>query len=52
MTASTRLLSALREAADALDERQQPWALVGGLAISVRVEPKIHARYRHRGGRR
>ena len=41
MSASTRLLAALREAADALDERRQPWALVGGLAISVRVEPRF-----------
>jgi hypothetical protein len=38
---ATRLLTVLRLTAAALDERQQPWALVGGLAISVRVEPRF-----------
>jgi hypothetical protein len=41
LSAATRLLTALRLTADALDERHQPWALVGGLAISVGVEPGI-----------
>jgi hypothetical protein len=38
---STRLLSVLRRIAEALDGRQQPWALVGGLAVSVRSEPRF-----------
>jgi predicted nucleotidyltransferase len=38
---ATRLLTVLRRTAAALDERHQPWALVGGLAISVRVEPRF-----------
>lgn len=38
---STPLLSALRQTARLLDERQQAWALVGGLAVSVRVEPRF-----------
>jgi hypothetical protein len=38
---ATRLLTVLRLTASALDERHQPWALVGGLAISVRVEPRF-----------
>ncbi len=38
---STRLLSALRVTADALDQRHVPWALVGGLAVSIRVEPRF-----------
>ena len=37
----TRLLKALRLIADALDGRQHPWALVGGLAVSVRCEPRF-----------
>src|SRR5579862_5054686 len=41
MSASTRMLGVLRETGSALDERRQPWALVGGLAISVRVEPRF-----------
>lgn len=38
---STPLLSTLRQTARLLDERQQAWALVGGLAVSVRVEPRF-----------
>ena len=38
---STRLLTVLRRVAEALDERRQPWALVGGLAVSVRSEPRF-----------
>ena len=38
---STRLLQALRQAADALNELGVPWALVGGLAVSIRVEPRF-----------
>jgi Nucleotidyl transferase AbiEii toxin, Type IV TA system len=40
-SASTLLLSALRQTARILDERHQPWALVGGLAVSIRVEPRF-----------
>lgn len=35
------MLSALRQTARILDERHQPWALVGGLAVSIRVEPRF-----------
>lgn len=38
---STRLLTVLRRTAEALDARRQPWALVGGLAVSVRAEPRF-----------
>lgn len=38
---STRLLTALRQCANVLDSLDQPWALVGGLAVSVRVEPRF-----------
>lgn len=38
---STRLLTVLRRTAEALDVRRQPWALVGGLAVSVRSEPRF-----------
>ena len=38
---STRLLSALRRTAEVLDGRGQAWALVGGLAVSIRVEPRF-----------
>jgi predicted nucleotidyltransferase len=38
---STRLLTVLRRTAEALDQHQQPWALVGGLAVSVRCEPRF-----------
>ena len=37
----TRLLAALRSIAASLDERDIPWALVGGLAVSIRVEPRF-----------
>ncbi len=38
---ATQLLSALRATATILDQRRQPWALVGGLAVSIRVEPRF-----------
>jgi hypothetical protein len=38
---STRLLDVLRAIGRLLDDRAQPWALVGGLAVSVRVEPRF-----------
>ena len=31
----------LRQIAKLLDERHQAWALVGGLAVSVRTEPRF-----------
>lgn len=37
----TRLLAALRGIAEALNERHQRWALIGGLAVSVRAEPRF-----------
>ncbi len=40
-TSPTVLLRSLRQAADILDTRRQPWALVGGLAVSIRVEPRF-----------
>ena len=39
--APTRLLTALQRTADALRELGRPFALVGGLAVSVRVEPRF-----------
>jgi hypothetical protein len=38
---TTRLLEALRRVGRALDDLAHPWALVGGLAVSVRVEPRF-----------
>jgi hypothetical protein len=38
---STVLLSSLKQTAHLLDTHRQPWALVGGLAVSVRVEPRF-----------
>jgi hypothetical protein len=38
---TSRLLAALRRAAHALAERNQQWALVGGLAVSIRSEPRF-----------
>ena len=38
---STRLLTVLRCTATALHDRNRPFALVGGLAVSVRVEPRF-----------
>jgi hypothetical protein len=38
---STRLLDALRLAGEALNQRGLPWALVGGLAVSTRAEPRF-----------
>ena len=38
---SSRLLDVLRQTARALDERGLAWALVGGLAVSVRAEPRF-----------
>jgi hypothetical protein len=35
------LISALQQTARILDGRHQPWALVGGLAVSIRVEPRF-----------
>jgi predicted nucleotidyltransferase len=37
----SRLFEALRHAAETLNELRVPWALVGGLAISVRAEPRF-----------
>jgi hypothetical protein len=37
----TRLLEGLRTIAAALEERAVPWALVGGLAVSIRTEPRF-----------
>lgn len=37
----TRLLAALQGIAEILDELGQPWALIGGLAVSARVEPRF-----------
>jgi predicted nucleotidyltransferase len=37
----TRLLLALRAIALSLEARDVPWAVVGGLAISTRVEPRF-----------
>lgn len=37
----TRLLAILRQVAEALDAHHLPWALVGGLAVSVRCEPRF-----------
>jgi hypothetical protein len=36
---STRLLRALRQTVQALDERVHSWALIGGLAVSIRGAP-------------
>jgi predicted nucleotidyltransferase len=36
-----RLEAALRRAADDLDRSRRPWALVGGFAVSARVEPRF-----------
>lgn len=38
---STRILTVLRRTATALHDRKRPFALVGGLAVSVRVEPRF-----------
>jgi hypothetical protein len=38
---STRLLTVLRRTAGVLDRHRQPWAPVGGLAVSVRSEPRF-----------
>ena len=40
-SAPTPLLAVLQQVARLLDDRRQPWALVGGLAVSVRVEPRF-----------
>jgi len=37
----TQLLAVLRRAADELDRLRVPWALVGGLAVSARAEPRF-----------
>lgn len=36
-----RLENAFRKIARFLDDRNQPWALIGGLAVSVRTEPRF-----------
>lgn len=36
-----RLEAALRRAADDLDKSGRRWALVGGFAVSARVEPRF-----------
>jgi hypothetical protein len=38
---TTHLLGTLRLVGRALDDGAHPWALVGGLAVSVRVEPRF-----------
>jgi hypothetical protein len=38
---ASRLLVALRQIAEALDTRHTGWALVGGLAVSIRAEPRF-----------
>jgi hypothetical protein len=38
---STRILTVLRRTATVLQDRKRPFALVGGLAVSVRVEPRF-----------
>lgn len=35
------LESLLRQTAGLFEDRRQPWALVGGLAVSVRTEPRF-----------
>jgi hypothetical protein len=35
------LLHALQRAGEELERRQLPWALVGGLAVSIRAEPRF-----------
>ena len=39
--APTRLLTALQRTAEVLGELGRPFALVGGLAVSIRVEPRF-----------
>jgi hypothetical protein len=39
--APSRLLNVLRHVGSALDARGESWALVGGLAVSVRAEPRF-----------
>ena len=39
----TRLFDTLRVVAQTLDELEKPWALVGGLALSVYVQPRFTA---------
>ena len=38
---TTRVFDALRRVGAALDELDRPWALVGGMAISARTEPRF-----------
>jgi predicted nucleotidyltransferase len=40
-TESSRLLDVLRRAGEEFDRRRLPWALVGGLAVSIRAEPRF-----------
>jgi hypothetical protein len=51
----TQLETLLRKFSTLLNDRQQPWALIGGLAISLRIEPRfaldidLEDEERHRG---
>src|SRR5688572_14083173 len=38
---TTRVFDALRQVGAALDQLRRPWALVGGMAISARTEPRF-----------
>jgi predicted nucleotidyltransferase len=40
-TESSRLLDALRRAGEEFDRKRFGWALVGGLAVSIRAEPRF-----------
>ena len=40
-TEASRLLEVLRRAGEEFDRRRLPWALVGGLAVSIRAEPRF-----------
>ena len=40
-TESSHLLDALRRVGEELDRRRLGWALVGGLAVSIRAEPRF-----------
>jgi len=40
-TESSRLLDVLRRAGEEFDRRRLGWALVGGLAVSIRAEPRF-----------
>ena len=40
-TEPSRLLDVLRRAGEEFDRRRLPWALVGGLAVAIRAEPRF-----------